>query len=190
MTRTEFINKLQAYYKPEGDEVITRLNDWLQDRRLKDSILDDFFNVITESHEHKYFPNIPQLKDYLKIYYASRTIRSVESMDKVDIYIHAVNKWHDLIRNETDIKQIIKWLQRAYKHNNDAMAISILSRWDSIYWEWRAMVSRKATEEEKVRHLNYVKDCIMSGTRFDAVPNDNVIEALENNVEYLRVEGF
>lgn len=160
MTKQEFIDSLQEYYKPANDLVLSRLNYWLDDNYVDD--YSKFFDVITENYKYKSFPGLPDFKDFIKILKASQFIREGGLGDR---YIQAKKDQWKRVVNE-DIMKVIYWLEKA-KKNDSTLATNLLHNWDDILrecWECRRL---KFSNEETRKHLEYVRDCIKQNLPFD-----------------------
>lgn len=165
MTKLDFTDALQKYYKPENDLIIQRLHDWLLDRHIKDDELELFFGVITENHENKYFPNIPQLTKYYQSYRGGKILH-----DDGGIVANCLRAKTDQRQKvqRAHILQVVEWLKIAnsWDQSENPMAINLLHEWKDIlmeYWETERLKMDKQNAKE---HLEDVRTCIAEGRPF------------------------
>ena len=161
-----FIIALENYYECKyTQEIINRINKWMENNGIQDRHLDRCFDTLTANFKVYSYKKRPDLKDIIDSF-------GETSIDKEDINAPYVTQRQEIIKMDVrEIVKLMKNLRAKFDRDGDLhpLEIDALHDWDEMRIECDAMAEHKMSGEEIKIHMENMKTALATGARFDSI---------------------
>ena len=157
MHKNEFIEGLSQTFKGGNEIVYEDLGDWLTRCQLTPTQLGDLYVEIKENYKYQTFPALAVIKKYWENIYREPAAENISPIMRQRRFVES---W--------DVKKIIKTLiEFRQKKILGSHEIDFMHQWSDLWSEYQILIDQEEIGDTMRLHLEYVKDCIIRGEKFE-----------------------